>query len=121
MSILAALLCLAASCHPAATPHDPDTVFARADRTAGEVVRLHEAALARARAPADGLRADEVEVLGISHVGGEPAYKLKVHHGCDVEDLWLDFTSFVELKRSDAGAATAAAAHCSDSARGAGG
>jgi len=100
--ILFGLTLLAASARTPAKAADPDAVFAHADRGMHEILVKHAAALAKSGAPADPTLSDEssIELLGLSHVGGAPAYKLKVHHEDTVEYRWIDIKTFLETKRS---------------------
>ena len=72
----------------------------------GKALDRHRRAVAEAGKPFDLVEA-EVELLGLSHVEGVAAYKLKIHHGCEVEYRWLDMRSFGELKRAGSEATTA--------------
>ena len=102
-SVILAAVLIAGCTGTTEAKHDPDTVFARPDRTREDVLERFRAAAGK---PVDLVDAD-VELLGISHVDGEAAYKLKVHHGCDVEYRWIDMKSFGELKRATAEQQTA--------------
>src|SRR5256885_16160092 len=81
-----------------AHPVDPDYVFARADLSKGDVISR----AAAAGGPLPALAADDtLELLGLSQVGGEAAYKLKLTHADgSVEYHWISRASFHELKHT---------------------
>ncbi len=92
-----------------------DYVFSRADLSENQVLERHlkavggEDAAREANDPlAVAAKEDDIELLGLSHVKGAPAYKLKITHADGaVTYVWLDKRTFVELDRAAIAAAPA--------------